>query len=646
MKKMVCVVLCVMFATSLLAVEPPEPYGVVPSRAHLAWHEIEFYGLICLNMPTFTGEEWAYGDKPASTFNPTDFSADQIISASKNAGMNGVVLVCKHHGGLCLWPTKTTEYSIKNSPWKEGKGDMVKEFADAARKHGLKFGAYISPWDRNHPEYGRPEYVKVYREQWREIMSNYGELFEVWLDGANGGTGWYGGAKGRRNINRETYYDWPTTFELMRKLQPGALIFSDVGPGTRWVGNERGHAGDPCWATVTYPLVKGKPAGPGSNVSRDVLGSGVRNGQQWTPAEADTPIRKGWYYHPKKKLKSLSQLINTYYLSIGRGASFNLGLSPDKRGRMHEGDVALLKQLGDWKKATFSVNLAEKASAEASSVRGGSDKYRASNVLDGNADTYWCTDDDKLVAELVLDMGKDIQFNVVNIREYLPLGQRIDDWAIDVWGDGKWREIAKGTAIGSRRLVRSKTKLNSSKVRLRITRAAACPAIREFTLHCEPDLSNSVALPPAKETTSGMSKAGWKILDCSYAAPGSGLASHAIDGNTKTLWHTHGPDREHGGPQYISVDMGKEVTIRSFLYMPRQDGTSRAIVDTYQYHVSSDGKNWTKVAAGEFANIGANPIQQETRLKKAVKARYFKFVALHSVNGIPLSAAELGVIAK
>ena len=171
-------------------VDAPKPYGAIPSAAQLAWHEVEAYGLVCLNMPTYTGEEWAFGDKPASLFNPTEFSADQIARSAKDAGLNGLILVCKHHGGLCLWPTKTTEYSVKNSPWKDGKGDIVGELAKATRKHGMKFGAYLSPWDRNNVHYGTPKYVEIYREQWKELMTNYGELFELWLDGANGGTGW------------------------------------------------------------------------------------------------------------------------------------------------------------------------------------------------------------------------------------------------------------------------------------------------------------------------------------------------------------------------------------------------------------------------------------------------------------------------
>ncbi len=471
-----------------IEVEPPQPYGALPTKAQLAWHETELYGLVCLNMPTFTNEEWAYGDKPASLFNPMDFSAEQIVKSAKDGGLKGLVLVCKHHGGLCLWPTKTTEYSIRNSPWKDGKGDIVGELAKAARKQGLKFGAYLSPWDRNHPEYGRPAYVEVYRQQWRELMSNYGEFFELWVDGANGGSGWYGGAEGRRNIDRSTYYGWDEIFKMMKEMQPNAVVFSDVGPDCRWVGNEGGRAGDPCWATITYPLIGDKPPGPGSKVDREILGSGVRNGQQWIPAEADVSIRPGWYYHAGQdsRVRSPQNLVQLYFQTIGRGASLNIGLPPDRRGRLHDNDVASLKKFGDWQRETLSKNLAHDATVTASNVRGNSPIYAARNVMDGKAETYWCTDDDKLTLEIVLDLGQDVKFNVVNIREYLPLGQRVDDWALDAWKDGKWVQFANGTAIGNRRLVRTDY-MTTSKVRLRIAKAAACPAIRELTQHREPE---------------------------------------------------------------------------------------------------------------------------------------------------------------
>ena len=423
----------------------------------------------------------------ASLFNPTDFNADQIAKSAKDGGLKGLILVCKHHGGFCLWPTKTTEYSIKNSPWKDGNGDIVEELAKATRKQGLKFGAYLSPWDRNHAEYGRPAYVVAYREQWRELMSHYGDLFELWIDGANGGTGWYGGAQGKRNIDRATYYGWPEIFKMMNKMQPEAVVFSDVGPGCRWVGNEKGHAGDPCWATISFPLVEGQPAGPGMGIPQTLLGSGTRDGRQWVPAEADVSIRPGWYYHPEQnnQVRSAQNLIDLYFQSVGRGASLNLGLSPDQRGQLHDNDVKSLKKFGDWQNETFSNNLAQKAKVTANNTRGGDANYAAKNVQDGKRKSYWCTDDNVLTPEIILDMGKEIEFNIVNIREYLPLGQRVDDWALDIWKDGEWVAFANGTAIGSRRLVRTDY-MRTSKVRLRITKAAASPAIREFTLHREP----------------------------------------------------------------------------------------------------------------------------------------------------------------
>lgn len=336
--------------------------------------------------------------------------------------------------------------------------------------------------------------------------------------------------------------------------------------------------------------------------------------------------------------------MHAYFVTVGRGGSFNVGLAPDKRGRMHENDVASLKRFGNWLKETFSENLAAAAKATASNTRGDSQRYAGRNVLDGHPDTYWCTDDTVLTPQLVLDLGETVEFNIVSLREHLPLGQRIDDWALDAWQDGKWIEFAKGAAIGSRRLVRMNY-LSASKLRLRITKAAACPAIREFAVHREPDWARRG--PVTKDDLDlGMSKSGWSVHDCSYEAPNGGEAARAIDGNVKTLWHTHGPDGERGAPQYMAVDTGQEVQITAFLYMPRRDGTSRALVDQFEFHVSRDGETWTKVAEGQFSNIVNNPIQQVVELNAPVKAGYFKFTALRSANGVPLSAAELGLRGK
>ena len=267
---------------------PPAPYGATPSQAQLQWHDADYYGMICISTITYTDKEWGYGDEPAELFNPVRFDAGEIVAVMKEAGMKGVLLVAKHHGGFCLWPTSTTSYSVKSSPWHDGKGDMVREFADAARKAGLKFGVYCSPWDRNDADYGKPEYLQRFRRQLRELHTNYGDLFLSWYDGANGGDGYYGGAREKRKLDLENYYGWDSTFAMVRKWQPLAAIFNGDGADVRWVGNERGFAGDPCWATFN-PMPEGS--------SEWNPGNGQRNGKCWMPAECDVPIRPGWFYH-------------------------------------------------------------------------------------------------------------------------------------------------------------------------------------------------------------------------------------------------------------------------------------------------------------------------------------------------------------
>jgi alpha-L-fucosidase len=229
------------------ATAPPSPYGPLPTPRQLQWSQLDEYAFVHFSINTFTDKEWGYGDESESLFHPTDFDADQIVTTAQQAGLKGIVLTCKHHDGFCLWPTKFTHHSIANSPWKNGKGDVVREISDACHRHGMKFGVYLSPWDRNSSVYGRPEYITYYRNQLRELLTNYGLIFEVWLDGANGGDGFYGGAREMRKIDNRVYYDWPNTIKIIRELQPDAAIFSDGGPDARWVGHEQGHAGDPCW---------------------------------------------------------------------------------------------------------------------------------------------------------------------------------------------------------------------------------------------------------------------------------------------------------------------------------------------------------------------------------------------------------------
>ena len=462
--------------------QPPEPYGPIPSRRQLRWHEMEFYGFIHFTLNTFTDKEWGYGDESPALFNPTDFDADQIARTASAAGMKGLILTCKHHDGFCLWPSRYTEHSVKNSPWRNGRGDVVKEIAAACRKYRLQFGIYLSPWDRNRKDYGRPEYLDYFRNQLRELLTNYGPVFEVFLDGANGGDGYYGGARETRQIDRDTYYDWPNTWNLVRALQPDVCLFSDAGPDVRWVGNEQGIAGDPLWDTLNRA-----DFAPGrADVAR--LNRGDRPGSDWVPAECDVSIRPGWFYHASEdaKVKSAATLVDLYYSSVGRGGSLLLNLAPDRRGRIPEPDVNSLREFRRILDATFARDYAQGARVSASNTRGnGERRFSPRNVIDGKRDTYWTTDDEIKTPELIIDLGRPQTFNVVRLREYLPLGQRIEAFALDIWQDNEWQEYARGTSIGNCKLVRGKP-ATTKKVRLRITQAPVCPAISEVALFAEP----------------------------------------------------------------------------------------------------------------------------------------------------------------
>ena len=459
-------------------VEPPVPYPPGPSPRQLAWHELEFYGFLHFTVNTFTNREWGDGDESPALFNPTAFDADQVVGAAKDGGMKGLILTCKHHDGFCMWPSRYTEHSVKNSPFKR---DVVKEISAACARQGVRFGIYLSPWDRNHKDYGTPEYRVYYRNQLRELLTDYGPVFEIFFDGANGGDGYYGGAYERREIDNRTYYDWPSIWQIVRDLQPNTVLFSDAGPDVRWVGNERGIAGETCWATQNIA-----DFAPGrADVTR--LNRGDRPGTHWVPAECDVSIRPGWFYHKHEddQVKTPQQLVDLYYSSVGRGASFLLNLPPDRRGQIHENDARSLREFRRIIDATFTGNLAAGARVSADNWRGRDRRFAPANVLDGRRDAYWATDDDVKTPSLVLDLAHPTTFNVVRIREYLPLGQRVESIIVDIWRDGGWTEFAGATSIGSCRLIRG-PRVTTSRVRLRVTQASVCPAISEVGLFAEP----------------------------------------------------------------------------------------------------------------------------------------------------------------
>ena len=467
----------------------PQPYGVIPSARQLKWHEMEMYVLVHFTPTTFENKEWGYGDAKPSIFNPKQFDAGKIVKAIKAGGFKGMILVAKHHDGFCLWPTKTTPYNISKSPWRNGKGDMVREFEQACRKYGLAFGVYCSPWDRNNPKYGSPAYVKTYRAQLRELYSGYGKLFMSWHDGANGGDGYYGGKRENRTIDRSVYYGWDTTWAMTRKLQHSAVIFSDMGLDIRWVGNEHGEAAETSWATFTPIPEEGKTkVGPG-DMKYENSPTGTRNGKFWMPAECDVPLRPGWFYHPEQddKVKTAQQLFDLYLKSVGRGAGLDLGIAPDTRGLLNTNDVKALDSFGRLLSASFKTNLAKKAKITASNTRSSaSSAYSTARLTDGNRYSYWCSSENIKNPELILEWDQEQVFDLIRIRENIRLGQRIESFEVDAWINGNWTMITEATSIGNARIL-SVPVQKTKKLRIRITHSPVSPAISEVGIFKKAD---------------------------------------------------------------------------------------------------------------------------------------------------------------
>jgi alpha-L-fucosidase len=393
--------------------------------------------------------------------------------------LKALILTCKHHDGFCLWPSQYTEHSVKNSKWKDGKGDLVREVADACHKNGLKFGVYLSPWDRNHAKYGSPVYVEYYRNQLRELFTAYGPVFEMWFDGANGGDGFYGGAKEKRKIDGKTYYDWPTTLNIVRGMEPNVVFFSDAGPDIRWVGNERGIAGETNWCTINADSIYAGKSG-----ITELLNIGEESGKMWIPAEVDVSIRPGWFYHAEEDslVKTPEKLFEIYLTSVGRGSNLLLNIPPDRRGHFHENDV---KALQGWKQMldeAFKTNLAIHAKAKADSYRGKSEQNAASNLTDGNKETYWATDDDVTSGSVEIDLGGLKTVKYVTLQEYIKLGQRVKNFNIEIWKENSWQKVAEATTIGYKRIVRIDP-VETEKIRINITGSKACPVLSNIEVY-------------------------------------------------------------------------------------------------------------------------------------------------------------------
>lgn len=589
----------------------PAPYGAVPSARQWRWHQREQYAFVHFAMNTFTDKEWGYGDEDPKMFNPSDFSADQIVAAAKAGNLKGIILTAKHHDGFCLWPTRLTEHCIRNSPYKDGKGDIVREMSDACKRGGIAFGIYLSPWDRNRADYGTPAYIDYYRKQVVELCTGYGELFEFWFDGANGGDGYYGGARETRQIDAPKYYNWPSIIALVHQYQPMACTFDPLGADIRWVGNEDGIAGDPCWPTMPdHPYVQSEG------------NSGVRGGALWWPAETNTSIRPGWFYHADEdsKVRSPENLVGYFDTSVARGTNMNLNLPPDRRGRIPDQDVKILKSFGDAIRASFATDLAQGSVASASHVRGKG--FEADRVLDGDRDTYWSAPDGVTTPSLTLDLPPGRSFDLIRIREYLPLGVRVTRFAVDAEVNGQWQQLAEHECISAQRIIRLPAPITAKRVRLRIVDAPVCPAISEVSLF------RSVAPVPVPAIVSSdptvLATTDWTIVSAS--APG---AEKLLDNDAKTIWIQPAPTP--GKPASVTVDMGQVRDVAGFSLTPsRQVMVDAAPPRGYVAETSVDGKNWTPAGSGEFSNIAY-----------ALSTQRLPFTSVRPVRYLRLSFAEM-----
>ena len=453
---------------------PPKPYGTVPTPQQVAWQQMEYYMFVHFGPNTFTDKEWGKGDEDPNVFNPTELDCRQWAQIARDAGMKGIIITAKHHDGFCLWPSAQSTHTVRESSWRNGEGDVLAELSEACREYGLRFGVYVSPWDCNHPTYGTPDYNEVFAATLREVLTNYGEVFEQWLDGANGE-----GENGRLQL-----YDWELFHKTIYECQPDIIIFSDIGPGCRWIGNEEGYAGVTNWSRLD---IAGFTPGRGAP-SQDTLNSGNMHGAAWVPGEADVSIRPGWFYSTSTddKVKSVAQLMDIYYGSVGHNANLLLNVPPDRRGLIHPVDSARLMEFRVAREAAFAEDLAAGASVTASSTRG--KNFRPINLTDGNYETCWAAGDDVRKAALIVELPAPVRFNRIVLQEYIPLGQRIKSFTVSYYDEdtGTWIEIADATTIGYKRIL-CFNPVASAKVKVEITASLASPVLSAISIYNAPE---------------------------------------------------------------------------------------------------------------------------------------------------------------
>ena len=453
--------------TLFAQVTPPTPILPIPTARQLKWQQQELVMFVHFTVNTYTDKEWGDGTEDPNIFNPVELDAEQWARTAAECGFKTVILTAKHHDGFCLWPSAYTDHSVKSSPWKDGKGDVVRELANACRKYNINMGIYLSPWDRHETTYGQGEaYNQYYTAQLRELMSNYGELTEMWFDGANGE-----GPNGKVQV-----YDFDLFWSLVRQLQPGVCMFSDAGPDVRWIGNENGFAGETCWSMIDKSTVTiGK-------ANTAYLNSGDPDGKDWVPGECDVSIRDGWFYHADQGPKSLDQLLDIYVKSVGRNSLLLLNVPPDRRGLFAEQDVTRLYEFRKALDSIFATNLAHDAVALASNTRGNSRQFFPDRIADGDPDTWWAADDTVREAYIDLDLGREREFNLVELCEPIAMGQRISRYDVQAKVNDDWHVICEGTTIGNKRL-HTLAPHKARYIRITIHGARACPILSEFGLY-------------------------------------------------------------------------------------------------------------------------------------------------------------------
>lgn len=583
--------ICILMGTPLYAqVAAPTPVGPLPTKHQVAWQQLETYAFIHFGPNTFGNREWGYGDAPLESFNPTRLDCEQWARTLCDAGMKGIILTAKHHDGFCLWPTRYTDYSVRNTPYKDGKGDIVGELSAACKKYGLKFGIYLSPWDRHQAFYGTPLYIEYFYAQLEELLTQYGDIFEVWFDGANGGDGYYGGAREERKIDRRTYYNFPRAWKMVERYQPQAIIFSDGGPGCRWVGNEQGYAFATNWS-----LLRGSEVYPGYDKYWE-LQQGHADGDAWVPAECNTSIRPGWFYHESEdsKVKSVDHLVDLYYRSVGHNGTFLLNMPIDKEGRIHPVDSARVIAFHQRIQNELGRDLFIKAKIKASNERGKS--WTTRNLTDGNYDTFWSVSDGTTTATLTINLPRKTLLNRLLLQEYIPLGQRVQKFSVAYRQGNQWQPLSVGeetTTVGYKRILRFAT---IQTTQLRITFEAMRGPVCLSTLSA-------------------------------YRAPETPVTAEQKKEEVKSLEFTAEPATADA----VLFDLGKEEEIRSFYYLPSQADGRRGLVSNYEISVGTDKNHLQRVADGEFSNIRNNPVMQEVFFTP-VRCRYVQFKATRMVN--------------